>query len=271
VSETTDEENPVQLITDLQVEPNQTDDAELLEQSLDGQADRNIKVEKVTTDGGYTGPKADKACEKHEVELRATSMRGGGGSYPGKWGWERYTWDVGDEGIPIGITCPQGYQGLVLPGQGEDRYTIRFKAEHCRNCPFFGGECRVLDRERVGPTFYVNQRSVEVARRRQRLHPEDTSLRVLVESTIWSLKRGFPASKLPVRGLIRTRMLLYPAALMVNLRRLHDYWSEKAKKSAQEAIVSLPLRSSALVRSLKGLRRLFSSLQSYPIEAIAAG
>ncbi|MBW1947653.1 MAG: transposase, partial [Deltaproteobacteria bacterium] len=65
VSETADDENPVQLITDVQVEPNHTDDAKLMEESLDDQSEREIKVEKVTTDGGYTGPKGEQACGKH--------------------------------------------------------------------------------------------------------------------------------------------------------------------------------------------------------------
>ncbi len=45
VSETADPDNPVQLITEVQVEPNHTDDATLMEQSLDDQAGREITVE----------------------------------------------------------------------------------------------------------------------------------------------------------------------------------------------------------------------------------
>jgi hypothetical protein len=261
VSETADPDNPVQLITDLQVEPNHADDSELLEQSLDGQAERGIDIEKVTTDGGYTGPKADEACKKHNAELRATHMRGGT-SYSDKWGWEEYAWEVDKEGRPISVTCPQGYQGQVIPGEAEGRLILRFKPEQCGSCPFLGKRCRVRNLKRAGPTIYVKQRMVDVARMRKMLHPEDTPLRVLVESTIRSLKRGFPASKLAVRGLIRTRMTLYPAALMVNLRRLHGYWSEKARQSAQKAVHPLSLRSFSLLRRLSGHIRRFSGMLS---------
>lgn len=259
VSETADPENPVQLITDLQVEPNQADDSEMLEQSLEGQAERGIDIEKVTTDGGYTGPKADEACKKHNVELRATNMRGGT-SYSDKWGWEEYAWEVDEQGRPISATCPQGHQGQVIPGEVEGRFIVRFKPEQCGSCPFFGKGCRVRNLKRAGPTIYVKQRMVDVARMRKMLHPEDTPLRVLVESTIRSLKRGFPASKLSVRGLIRARMALYPAGLMVNLRRLHGYLSEKAKKSAQKAVLSLSLRSFSLLPGLSWLIRRFSGI-----------
>ncbi|MFO8036800.1 MAG: transposase, partial [Anaerolineales bacterium] len=234
VSETADEDNPFQLITDVQVEPNQTDDAELMEQSLDGQAERDINVEKVTTDGGYTGPTGEKACEKHNVELRATRMRGGT-CYSDQFGWEQYGWEINDkDGTLRGMTCPEGCQAKVEPGWVEGKYIVRFETERCKSCPFFKEECRVQDRARVGPTIYINQIVVDAARRRQQLHPEDTPVRVVVESTIRSFKRGIPGSKLPVRGLIRSRMMLYLAPLMVNVRRLHDYLSEKEGRKAQK-------------------------------------
>jgi hypothetical protein len=152
VSETADIENPIQLITDVQLEPNQTDDAKLMEQSLDDQAEREIEVEKVTTDGGYTGPQGEAACEKHDVELRATRMRGGR-SAADKWGREEYTWEVNDEGTPTRVTCPQGCKADLLPGQAEGRFIARFDPDCCAECPFFDSLCRVQDRKQVGPTL----------------------------------------------------------------------------------------------------------------------
>lgn len=268
VSETADAENPIQLITDVQVEPNQTDDAELLEKSLDDQAERDIEVEKVTTDGGYTGPKGEQACGKHNVELRATRMRGGYSS-PHKWGWDQYIWEVDEEQKPIGITCPEGCRGQVIPGQAEERLIIRFEAEQCRSCPFFKGKCRVLDRARSGPTIYLDQRVVEVAGKRKQLHPEDTPVRVVIESTIRSVKRAFPGSKLPVRGLIRSRMMLYLAAVMVNARRLHNHLSESAGENTPNTTISLLISKIDLRRGLKHIFRhflkIFSTFRLQPV------
>lgn len=257
VSETADPENPVQLITDVQIEPNRADDALLLEQSLDNQAARGIQVDKMTTDGGYTGPQGEAACEKHDVMLRATRMRGGRGR-PDRWGWKEYTWEVSDDRTPMSVTCPQGCRAALLPGRADGRFIARFEAEDCAACPSFGQMCRVRDRARVGPTLYVKRRTIEVARRRQKLHPEDTPIRVIVESTVRSLKRAFPGSKLPVRGLIRARMMLYPAALMVNLRRLHRYFTRKAQEVAQKGASSLSSFKSALCRRLRHVHRRFS-------------
>jgi hypothetical protein len=266
VSETAEPKNPVQLITDVQVEPNQVDDATLMEQSLDNQVARGIEVDRVTTDGGYTGPQGEGACEKHDVELRATRMRGGR-SAPDKWGWEEYTWEVSNEGTPIGVTCPQGCRAELVPGRAEGRFIARFDAERCAVCPFFANVCRVQDRSRAGPTLYVRQRTIEVAQQRQQLHPEDTPIRVVVESTIRSVKHAFPGSKLPVRGLIRSRMVIYPAAMMVNLRRLHRHFRKMAEEASQEVTSSLSSLRNALSRCLKGIHRRFSPFLPRPTVA----
>lgn len=259
VAETADPDNPLQLVTDVQVEPNCTDDATLLEQSLDDQAARGIEVDQVTTDGGYTGPNAEGACEKHDAALRATRLRGGR-SDPKRWGWDRYRWKVREDGTPVRVRCPQGEEAALQPGRAEGNFIARFDAARCATCPFFGNKCRVQARTRVGPTLYVTHRTVEVAQHRQQLHPEDAPIRVLVESTIRSLKRAFPGSKLPVRGLIRTRMVLYPAAMMVNVRRLHRYLAPKVEEAAQAVAFSLSLRKIAFWRRLRRIHRHFSPL-----------
>lgn len=93
--------------------------------------------------------------------------------------------------------------------------------------------------DQAGPTMYVNKRFSEVVRQRQQLHPKYSPVRVVVESTIRPVKRAFPCSKLPVRSLTWSRMMLYLAALMVNVRRLHDYLSEKERKEDGKGIFSL--------------------------------
>ena len=107
----------------------------------------------------------------------------------------------------------------------------------------------------MGPTLYVKSRTVEVAQRRQQLHPEDTPVRVVIESTVRSLKQGFPGSKLPVRGLIRARMILYPAGLMVNLRRVHHYLTTRAEEAATELASSLSVLERAVYRCSKAIHR----------------
>jgi len=230
LSETVDPENPVQLVTDVQVEPNHTDDAQLLKQSLDNQIARGVAVNQITTDGGYTGPTSDAACDTHKVELRATHMRGGR-SAPYHWGWEAYTWEVDCGGLPCRVTCPQG-QCTALSTTTGQRFVAHFDAARCAECPFRDSMCRIEWRKRVGPTLYVKRTMIDAARRRACLHPEDTPIRAVVEATVREVKHPFPGGKMPVRGLIRTRMVIYGAALMTNLRRLHRYAQAKAESAS---------------------------------------
>lgn len=232
VSETCDPTNDVQLITDVQVAPNTTDDGELLKRSLEGQSGRAVAPDEMTTDGGFTGPTAEEACEAHQTELRPTRIRGGRGD-PDRLGWEDYEWIGAEEGRPTGVVCPKGKEGTVERGEAEGRLIARFDPGACEGCPLLGGPCRVEER-RAGPTMYVSERSVEVARMRQGLREKDRSVRAPVEATMRSVKRGLKGDKLPTRGLGRASMVLHGAALMVNLRRLHRH-REKKREEGQSA------------------------------------
>lgn len=263
VSETAAPENPVQMITDVALEPNQTDDADLLEESLESQDERGIEAEQVTIDGGYTGPTAEAVCEEHDVDLRATRMRGGTGD-PDTFGWDEYEWELDDDGTPGTVTCPQGETVELQPGEVDDRFIARFDPDICAQCPFFREghasdekTCRVEPRVRTGPTLYVPKRTIQVALQRQQLCPEDASIRAVIEATIRSLKLPFPKGKLPVRGLIRSQMVIYASALMVNVRRLHTYFTEQGHNTVENT----PL--SALISFLLVIRAQFARLHRY--------
>ena len=263
VSETCDPSNDVQLITDVQVAPNTTDDAELLARSLEAQSDRDLAVDQMTTDGGFTGPTGETACSDHEVQLRPTRVRGGRCA-PGRLRWEDYTWILGvageaeagdEEGRPVAVVCPEGQRGMIEPGKNEGRLIARFEPGACAGCPLRGGACRV--QKRCGqPTLYVTERSVEVARLRQGIRPEDRSVRAPVEATMRSIKRGLRRGpgghKLPTRGEARAKMVIYGAALMVNMRRLHRYEEQNRaeKRSAADKEVFV-----AFLWALRAVRR----------------
>ncbi|MDY6874510.1 MAG: transposase, partial [Chloroflexota bacterium] len=148
-------------------------------------------------------------------------------------------------------------QGRIIPGKTDGKFIVRFESQQCGECPFFRKKCRVRNFARVGPTLYVTQRALEVARRRQQLHPEDSPVRVVVESTIRSVKRAFPGGKLPVRGIVRARMMLYLAALMVNARRVHRYLSGKDTNNSRKSGLSLSFFKTNLYWGLKRVFRDF--------------
>lgn len=225
VSETC--EGELKLITDVEVAPNATDDAVLLTRSLDRQAERGIEVDRMTVDGGYTGPVSEKSCERHGVELRPTNMRGGT-SRSGRMGWEAYQWIVDEAGLPVRIVCPAGMEAEVKPGKKANRFVVHFSG--CSDCPLFGTSCRV-SRKGKRRVLHFNKRVVEVALMRQGIREEDKSLRAAVEATMRSIKYRYAGGKLRVRGLIRASMVFSCSALMVNLRRIHAYYQRRVNTS----------------------------------------
>jgi len=266
VSETCDPESEVHMITDVQVGPNVTDDGELLKRSLEAQSERSVAPEQMTVDGGFTGPVAEEACKTHQTNLRPTRIRGGQGD-PDRLGWEDYEWIGGEkEGRPTGVVCPKGEKGTVESGEAEGRLIARFEPGACEGCPLLGGACRV-EKRRKGPTMYLSERSVKVARMRQGLREKDRSVRAPVEATMRSLKRGLEGDKLPTRGLRRAKTVIYGAALMVNLRRLHRYREEKREQSRSAAAIFWFLAIlSRLNATRRGPRRRLTKLPLRPVQ-----
>ena len=223
LSETCDPENNVQLITSVQTAVNCTDDGQLLADTLDDLAKRQVTIDQATVDGGYNGATSEKACHQHGVTLRPTTIRGGQ-TKTGVWGWDAYDWTRDEEsGQPRQVTCPQGQTALMQMARKEGRYLAHFDEDVCGDCPFFQNECRVQPRRRQPPTLNVTLRSVQVADLRQGMSAANAAIRANTESTVHAFKHPFAGGKLPVRGKIRSHMMACGSALMVNLRRLHDY------------------------------------------------
>lgn len=236
ISETCDPENPVQLIVSVQTAPNNTDDGHLLAQSLTEQRERGHQVEKVTIDGGYTGPTAEAACGP-ETELHPSRVRGGK-SKANKWGYKAYDWHLDAAGVPEKVGCRRGQVIDLEPGHKPDRWLARFDQGTCDQCPFFQKQCRVEARKRTGPTLLVTTRSIQVAQLRQRITATNNGVRAGVEATVRSVKHPFPGGKLPVRGEIRAHMTVCGSALMVNVHRLCRYFREQVSRLDTNASIA---------------------------------
>ncbi len=246
VSETCAPENDVQLITDVQVAPNVTDDGKLFQESIASQEARGIEVQAGYVDGGYTGPEVSAFCEEHGVTLHPGNIRGGK-TPAGQWGWDAYEWRL----ATTEVVCPLGQVGRLEPAQKQDRWLVRFPdTEQCRNCPLLD-ECRVTIGKRRGAGMNVTTRNIEVALLRQSITPEARALRSPVEATVRSMKWHLRKDKLPVRSLIAATMYFSSVAMMVNLRRIHASLQKNTDKNdAPEALLRLFFWLLALLKPL---------------------
>jgi hypothetical protein len=239
VTETCHPENKLQLIVKVQTEPNNTDDAAMLDEALPGLKERT-DVEQMHTDGGYNSSKVDETMREQRVAQVQSAIRGRKPATE-QLGLDDFGWETDDDGQPQNVTCPHEQSVAVEPGRKQDRYCAYFDASACAICPF-RDQCPTAPLKRTPErSLRFSQQEVDLALRRQ--HSADArasgqNLRAAVEATVRSVKHPFGNGKVPVRGKPRVSMVVIASAAMSNARRIHRYLVEqkeakKAKKTAQ--------------------------------------
>jgi hypothetical protein len=234
ITETSDPDNPFQLILHTQTASNTTDDTVLLREALPTLVERTA-VDTIDTDGGYGGPEVDAALRPHDIVQIQTAFRG---LAPDP---ERVT--LADfEPIPATadhperLTCPYGQTADLEPGRNPDRFIAHFECPP--DCPLLA-RCPTRTRQTdTRRSLRVDQADLDLAQRRRlarAARAEPGNPRAAVESTVGALKRPFSNDQLPVRGRFRMGQMIVGSALMVNLRRIHRYVSEKILKAQPTA------------------------------------
>ena len=236
VTETCDPDNELQMVTNVQVEPNTTDDAAMLEETIPELAE-NTEVEEIYVDGGYGSPDVDEDLQRHNIDLFQTAIRGRKPSSE-KLYLSDFLLQQDGNGELTNITCPHNQTTAVERGRVDGRYLAYFEELLCAKCPL-QDQCPAEKLQRKAQrVLRFSGKQWRVARRRrnsQKLRESGENLRSAVEATIWSMFHPFPDGKMPVRGQARTSMMIFASAIMTNVRRIHRYLQEKEKQRAQKA------------------------------------
>ncbi|MCJ7737435.1 MAG: transposase [Anaerolineae bacterium] len=267
VTETCNPENDLQLIVKVQTEPNNCDDAAMLDEVLPGLKERT-GVEQMHTDGGYNSPRVDETMREQRVEQVQSAIRGGKPSEE-KIGLEDFDLETGSDGQPQNVTCPRQKSVAVEPGRKQGRYCASFDASDCAACPFCD-QCPSYPLKRTSErVLRFSQQEVDLALRRQRsadARASGQNLRAAVEATVRSIKHPFGNGKVPVRGKPRVSVVMIGSAAMSNVRRIHRYLvrqeeAERAEKRARkwaesgQQLPEVSLFSSFLVQLRNSLRK----------------
>ena len=236
-TETCNPENDLQLIVKVQVEPNNTDDAAMLDEVLPELKERTA-VQEMYTDGGYNSPQVDESMRDQGVVQIQTAIRGRKPAEE-KLGLDDFEWETNADCEPKEITCPGGQEMEVTSGRKEGRYRTAFDAAECAGCPFFEQCCTHPLKQTPERVLRFSQQEVNLALRRQRsaeARASGQNLRSAVEATVRSIKHPFGNGKVPVRGQPRVSMVVIGSAAMSNARRIHRYQVEQRKaERAKEA------------------------------------
>lgn len=237
LTETCDPENELQLITKVQVAPNNINDNDLLVEALPGLKGRT-DLERLYTDGPYAGPNADEVLQACRVEQIQTGINGRVPA-PDKLHLADFEIQQNADAVPTQITCPHGQTVSVHLSSRQKSYRADFDPQVCQTCPYHLQEQCPARPGKKRPTHRLTilppQIAVAQRRRRSRSHKQEgKNHRAAIEGTVHQVKHPFPAGKLPVRGLFRVTCMMVASAAMANVRRIHHYLIEKEKEENQE-------------------------------------
>jgi len=278
VSETCDPENKLQLITKVQVAPNNRDDDELLAEALPNLKERSA-LDELYTDGGYGGKRSDPLLAQHQVQLIQSAIRGRSPD-PEKPHLSDFDIQFGESGKSSQITCPAGQKVAVHTTHQQKSYVACFELAVCQECPLLKeGKCLAQagkrdERLRVRFT-QVEAQASQRRRRSKENKPRAGNLRAAVEATVRSVKQPFPEAQLPVRGKFRVACMLIGSAAVANVRRIQRYLQARLKEEIEQKTAKSPqdrtqdTLASSILGSVRGFfaRLLSPSLDFMPAAA----
>jgi len=229
LAETCDPENPLQLITQVAVAPNTTDDSRLLGEGLP-ELKARTGVKEVVTDGSYGSAENDVLLAAHQVTLIQTAIRGRPPEGE-RFHLEDFQFEAEAAGQVAQVICPQGERAEVSLSRSGKAWMADF-GQACAGCTE-QGRCPVSWKKRSGRwSLRFTSEALRRAERRRRAHQQregTRNLRAAVEATVRSVKHPFRAGKAPVRGRFRVACMVIGSAAVVNVRRLHRFWQARVR------------------------------------------
>jgi hypothetical protein len=219
VAETCHPDNKVQMLTDISTYTNNTQDETIVIDRIPDLKERT-GLDQLITDGGYSGEKAESACQKEYVTLIPTEVKGR------KLAEDEISLAQFHFEANLLVTCPEGQSPLEQKYQPEKgHHIVHFATEICVGCPHIKG-CLVHWGKKSLSLIY-DDRQLLLSRRRQQLGEEDyrklCRMRPAVEGTISQFKRKTRNGKLRIRLTPRIRNSAILIAIGINFGRLWEY------------------------------------------------
>ena len=217
VTETANPDNALELITDVAVRSNNTDDSEILNDRLEPIVEKTPDLEELHTDGAYGSEANDKKMEELEITHVQTAVRG-----------KKAEVSMEIEEVCEGdytVKCPKQ---TVHSQKTKTRYKACFDTKVCEQCPL-NESCPA--KQQINKRVYYFDRSDYLLGKRNRniksLPPERQKLRPNVEATVKEFTKPFNhKGKLRVRGLFKTMIYAHAMAISINFGRVWRYLGE---------------------------------------------
>jgi hypothetical protein len=233
VVETAHPENPLNLIDDVSVHPNNKDDSRILDERVDRLQEKTPDLDELHFDGGYGSEPVDNKLDELGITGIQTAVRG-----------NRCEVEITIEQEPDSryrVKCPNQ---TVYSSLARKRHKANFDLAVCNSCEW-KEQCPAQIGKRYR-TFYFTHKEYLSKRRQQAIcHlPENRRrLRANIEATVREFTHKMPQRKLKVRGFFKTCIFAYSNAVSINFGRIYRYLKENPEKA-----LSLALKSFSYVK-----------------------
>lgn len=222
VTEIANPDNPINLITDIDVNPNNIDDSKILNKRIDRLKEKTPDLDELHMDGAYGSSDNDRKFEEHDITPVQKDMRGKDPAVPieiEQTGEDEYI-----------VSCP--YQ-KVHSEKCRKRFKAEFDLSICQKCDK-QAVCASIRMKKHRTFYFTRDDYLRKKRLKQRASiPADRlKLRNNVEATINEFVCKMPKGKLKVRGAFKTSIFAFSVAMSVNFGRIYRYIQDKPDMAA---------------------------------------
>ena len=220
-AETGHPDNPIQLVTDIAVAPNNTDDSQVLNERIEPIVEKTPELKEMHTDGGYGSETNDKQFEELGITQVTTAVRGRECQV------EIIIEQTGQSPGSYLVKCP-GQEVESTPTK--QRHKVRFNLELCRECPF-KEKCPMVKSK--GRYYFKHEDYLQNKRKRNIMNipPERRKIRPNVEALMKEFKIRTTGGKTKVRGLFKTTLFALHCGIAINFGRIYRYMTKKMDKN----------------------------------------
>ena len=226
IVETCNPGNPVNLITDISVNANNTDDSIVLHERLETLKQKTPDIEEIHHDGAYGSEGNDTKCSKLSITEIQTAIRG-------KESAVDITIEQKEDSFCV--SCPSQ---TVIAVKRRKRYRAEFSEEGCASCSS-RERCNLI-KARHGRRYYFSEEDYLRKKRARNIYdipPERRALRANVEATVSEFKRKMDDDKLKVRGHFKTAIFAFAMGISINFGRVHRFLLSQREVEIRHACV----------------------------------
>lgn len=227
-AETCVEDNPFQIITDVQTDTSNVSDQHKTVPVMDRLEENGMKPKTAFVDGGFTNGDNIVECQNRDIDLQGNLVGADKESARLKLADFKYA----EDGVTV-TACPAGQQptdqkqanSRKPKKKTRQHFIVHFDKETCTTCGL-AGDCPVKQQKKKAVIrFSIAQRASSIRRREQdtKAFKERNNIRAGIEATNAEIKKTQGLAKLKVRGKARVNQTVIFKALACNVKRMVKY------------------------------------------------